>query len=180
MGWSTAKKVNCKEVICGYGSGSFKAAELNYPSSHKEILAVKKTFSHFILFLKPVKFIIRTDLNIMPSIFKNENLIAENSSRILKWFIWLSNFDFDIVYKPRRLNYIADMLTREQNSKPALNMFSVGESSSGAQKDKGKAPVTEDELEKLRAKEGLFLLPWDNSIPKNVRINRIKIVPSIG
>ena len=32
-----------KENVCGYGSGSFKAAELNYPSSHKEILAVKKT-----------------------------------------------------------------------------------------------------------------------------------------
>ena len=89
-----------KEHVCGYGLGSFKATELNYPSSHKEILAVKKTVQHFILFLKPVRFIIRTDLKIMPGIFKNENLIAKNSSRILKWFIWLSNFDFDIVYKP--------------------------------------------------------------------------------
>ena len=52
---------NGRECICGYGSGSFKAAELNYPSSHKEILAVKKTVAHFILFLKPVKFIIRTE-----------------------------------------------------------------------------------------------------------------------
>ena len=30
-----------KENACGYGSGSFKAAELNYPSSHKEILPIK-------------------------------------------------------------------------------------------------------------------------------------------
>ena len=35
-----------REFICGYGSRSFKAAELNYPSSHKEILAVKKTVQH--------------------------------------------------------------------------------------------------------------------------------------
>ena len=70
--------------MCGYRSGSFKEAELNYPSSHKEILVVKKTVQHFILFLKPVKFVIRTDLKIMPGIFKNENLMAENSSRILK------------------------------------------------------------------------------------------------
>ena len=68
--------------VCGYGFGSFKVAELNYTSSHKEILAVKKTVQHFILFLKPVKFVIITDLNIMPGIFKNENLMAENSSRI--------------------------------------------------------------------------------------------------
>ena len=76
-----------KENICGYGSGSFKASELNYPFIHKEILAVKKTVQHFILFLKPVRFIIRTDLKIMPGIFKNENFMAKNSSRILKWFI---------------------------------------------------------------------------------------------
>ena len=83
------------ENVGGYGSGSFKAPELNYPSSHKEILAVKKTIQHFILFLKPVKFVISTDLKTMPRIFKNENLMAENSSRILKWFIWLSNFDYE-------------------------------------------------------------------------------------
>ena len=76
--------INGKENICGFGSGSFKAAELNYPSSHKEILAVKKTVQHFILFLKPVRFTIRINLKIMPGIFKNENLMVENNSRILK------------------------------------------------------------------------------------------------
>ena len=55
-----------KENVCGYGSGSFKAIDLNYPSSHKEILAVKKIVQHFILFFKHVKFVIRTDLKIMP------------------------------------------------------------------------------------------------------------------
>ena len=62
--------INDREHICGYRSGTFKGAELKYPSSHKEILAVKKTVKHFKLFLKPVKFIIRTDLKIMPDIFK--------------------------------------------------------------------------------------------------------------
>ena len=89
---------------------------------------MKKTVHHFILFLKPVKFVIRTDLKIMPGIFKNENLRAENSSRILKWFIWLSNFDYEIVYKPSYLNCLADMLTREksQPTAPDLSMFTLG------------------------------------------------------
>ena len=86
-----------KEHVYGYGSGSCKAAELKYLSSHKEILAVKKIIQYFFLFLKPVRFIIKTYLKVMPGIFKNQNLMAENSSRILKWFIWLSNFDLDIV-----------------------------------------------------------------------------------
>ena len=113
------------ENVCGYGSGSIKAAELNYPSSHKEILAVKKSVQHFILFLKPVKFVIRIDLKIMPGIFKNENLMAENSSRILKWFIWLSNFDYEIIYNPCYLNRLAHMLTRENSQPvaPSLSMF---------------------------------------------------------
>ena len=146
-----------KEHVCGYGSGSFKAAELNYPSSHKEILAVKKTVQHFILFLKPVRFVIRTDLKIMPGIFKNENLMAENSSRILKWFIWLSNFDFDIVYKLGYLNCLADMLTREHPKEiaPTLSMFTAGASSSSA--NRGKSPL-------YQPRNGLFLNPWDESL----------------
>ena len=149
--------INGKEQVCGYGSGSFKAAELNYPSSHKEILAVKKTVQHFILFLKPVRFIIRTDLKIMPGIFKNENLMAENSSRILKWFIWLSNFDFDIVYKPSHLNCLADMLTREQSEqvKPALKMFSAGASSSNL----GRSSSGRGTVPLCRPRNGLFLRP---------------------
>ena len=56
--------------------------------------------------------------------------MAENNSRILKWFVWLQNFDFDIVYKPGHLNCLADMLTREQHNSPSLGMFSIGEFSS--------------------------------------------------
>ena len=43
--------INDRENICGYRYGAFKGAELKYPSSHKEILAVKKTVMHFKLFL---------------------------------------------------------------------------------------------------------------------------------
>ena len=88
--------------------------------------------------------------------------MAENSSRILKWFIWLSNFDFDIVYKPGHLNCLTDMLTREQYEqvKLALKMFSVGASSSNpAHSSSGhdNAPI-------CWPPNGLFLKPWDTSI----------------
>ena len=36
-----------KEEICGYASGEFKNAEINYSSSHKKILAVKKIVNFF-------------------------------------------------------------------------------------------------------------------------------------
>jgi len=132
------EKIDGVEVICAYTSGSFKCAELNYPSSHKEILDVKKVVRHFRLYLKPIKFIIRTNLKFMPGIFKNENLMAENNSRILKWFVWLQNFDYEIVYKPGYLNCIANMLTREKlDPRLILGMFFAGTSSkSGSKKQK--------------------------------------------
>ena len=83
--------------------------------------------------------------------------MAENSSRILKWFIQLSNFDFDIVYKPGYLKCLADMLTREQSEKatPSLSMFSVGASS--LRSGRGTTPL-------CWPRNGLFLKPWDESI----------------
>ena len=98
----------------------------------------------------------------MLGIFKNENLMAENNSRILKWFIWLSNFDFDIVYKPGYLNCLADMLTRGQSKEiaPTLSMFSAGASSSDV--DRGKAPL-------YQPRNGLFLKPWYESLSEAER-----------
>ena len=98
----------------------------------------------------------------MPGIFKNENLMAENSSRVLKWFIWLSDFYYEIIYKPGYLNCLADMLTREnlQPAAPSLSMYTPGSSSSGPSGDKGKAPIQP----LYQPRNGLFLKPWDESI----------------
>ena len=60
----------------------------------------------------------------MPGIFKNGNLMDENNSRILKWFLWLQNFYFEIIYKLGCLDCLADMLTREQKNIPTLGMMS--------------------------------------------------------
>ena len=119
---------------------------------------------------------------------KNETVMAENNSRILKWFIWLSNFDYEIVYKPGYLNSFADMLTREsadeeiKKFQPALKMFDAGESSSGParrrmrrelkkEKDAAEKPKTHEEL---LQKQGLFILPWDGALPRNVCIESLE------
>ena len=118
----------------------------------------------------------------MPGMLKNETVMAENNSRILKWFIWLSNFDYEIVYKPGYLNCLADMLTREsadeeiKKFQPGMMMFNAGESSSGParrrmrreikeERDAAKKPLTHEEL---LQKEGLFILPWDGSLRRDV------------
>ena len=73
--------------------------------------------------------------------------MVENSSRILKWFLQLQNFDFEIVYKPGYLNCVADMLTREKlQEKPSLNMFGYG--ASNASNKNSKLRIFNDPLPK--------------------------------
>jgi hypothetical protein len=42
-----------------------------------------------------------------------ENQAKDDNNRILRWSLWLDGFDFDIHYKSRKENCIADLLTRE-------------------------------------------------------------------
>lgn len=113
--WAAAllQKHGKKELVCAYASGSFNITEVKYPSSHKEILAVKRGIQRFRLFLKSVRFLVRIDLKHMKSILANKKLLEQGNTRILRWALWLEGFDFDIVYKSGDENYLADMLTRE-------------------------------------------------------------------
>jgi hypothetical protein len=101
------------EEVCIYTSGCFSDTESRYPSSHKEILAVKNGIKKFRLFLKPVHFIVRTDLKHMKGMLSNQRLLEQGNNRILRWSLWLDGFDFEIQYKPGKDNCVADLLTRE-------------------------------------------------------------------
>lgn len=101
------------EEVCIYGSGCFTETEAKYPSSHKEILAVKNGIKKFRLFLKHIHFIVRTDLKQMKGMLSNQRLLEQDNNRVLRWSLWLDGFDFEIQYKPGKDNCIADLLTRE-------------------------------------------------------------------
>jgi hypothetical protein len=101
------------EEVCIYTSGCFSDTESRYPSSHKEILAVKNGIKKFRLFLKPVHFVVRTDLKHMKGMLSNQRLLEQGNNRILRWSLWLDGFDFEIHYKPGKDNCVADLLTRE-------------------------------------------------------------------
>ena len=74
------------------------------------------------------------------------------------------------------------MLTRESAEdlvkfQPTLSMFDPGESSSGPTRRRVKREQAEDKKktrEELLQKEGLFILPWDGSLPRDVRIESLE------
>jgi len=105
------------EEVCLYTSGCFSEPETKYPSSHKEILAVKNGIKKYRMFLKPVDFIVRTDLKHMKGMLANHRLLEQGNNRVLRWSLWLEGYDFDIEYKPGKENCLADLLTREASPK---------------------------------------------------------------
>jgi hypothetical protein len=109
-----------QEEVCVYASGCFSDIESKCPSSHKEILAVKNGIKKFKLFLKPIHFTVRTYLKHMKGMLSNQQLLEQGNNIILRWSLWLDGFDFDTQYKPRKVNYIADLLTREAAPAPQV------------------------------------------------------------
>ena len=49
----------------------------------------------------------------MKGMLSNKKLLEKGSNRVMRWAIWLDGYDFDIVYKSGKENYLADMMTRE-------------------------------------------------------------------
>jgi hypothetical protein len=123
--WETIllQKHSNKDEICAYASGTFNPSESKYPSSHKDILVVKKGIKWFSLFLKSVKFTVKIYIKHMKGMLHNHWLLEQGNSQVLRCALWLDGFDFDIIYKYGSENYLVNMLSREGACKD-LKMFS--------------------------------------------------------
>lgn len=102
-----------REEIVRYESGSFKGAELNYHSTHKELLAVVKAFEKFQLFIGDHKFLLRSDLKNLPGFFRKESKNKVVRARLLRWAQILDTFDFDTEHIEGSKNILADFLSLE-------------------------------------------------------------------
>ena len=96
-----------KDLPIGYTSRLLRGSELNYEVYEKEALAMihcSKIFRSYI-YNKKIKFI--TDHK--PLVwFKT----ADCNTRVQKWRFKLSEFDYEVLYKPGKLNANADALSR--------------------------------------------------------------------
>ncbi|GJR84653.1 putative reverse transcriptase domain-containing protein [Tanacetum coccineum] len=108
-----AKTPDNNEKICRYTSGSFKAAEKNYHSNEKKLLAVKNVISKFSAYLTPVTFLVRTD-NKNFTYFLRTNIAGDSKQgRLVRWQAWFSHYSFKTEHLPGSKNVLADCLTRD-------------------------------------------------------------------
>ena len=88
---------------------TLQGAEINYSTIEKELFAIVFYVHHFRPYLYGQKFILVTDHRPLVWLYS----IKDPVSRLARWRIKLSEYDYEIVYKPGRVNSNADALSRK-------------------------------------------------------------------
>jgi len=98
-----------REVVVAYCSKSLSAAENNYCTTRKELLAVLKAVKHFRPYLYRRRFRLRTDHGSLIWLCKR----AEPSSQVARWLEFLAEFSYRIEHRPWKKHGNADRLSRQ-------------------------------------------------------------------
>jgi hypothetical protein len=105
--WETARPV-------AYDSYQLNAAERNYPTHEKELLAIIKALKKYRTYLLGTTFEVYTDHRTL-EFFQSQK---ETSSRQKRWAMTLADFDFTIIYIRGEDNSAADALSRMPDDEP--------------------------------------------------------------
>ena len=97
----------CKVVA--YGSRQLKTHELNYPTHDLELLAVVFALKMWRHYLYGEHFDVFFDRKSLKYIFTQCDL----NLRQRRWMEYLEDYDFDLQYHPRKVNVVADVLSRK-------------------------------------------------------------------
>lgn len=137
-----------------YYSKSLNAAQINYATTHKELLAIVMAIERFRHYIWGKHFVVYTDHEALTYLF-NQN---KPGSRLLRWKLLLAEYDFEIIHRPGKNNVVSDCLSRIQFSNenelmPVRYFHFVSN------------PVTKSILEiitRTRSKENALLQKQDN------------------
>ena len=112
------------EKPLAYFSRTLNSAERNYSTIEKELLAIIESTKHFRPYLFGRKFTLETDHK--PLVWLDK--LKEPNSRLIRWRIKLSEYDYEIAYKRGKENHVADALSRIEINFNENNDFDDSES----------------------------------------------------
>jgi len=98
----------------GYWSRGLTAAEQNYSTTERECLGVVWAVLKLRHFLDEQRFLIRTDHQALSWIYST----TDSSGRLMRWRLRLSEYTFDMVYKPGASHHLPDFLSRASTVAP--------------------------------------------------------------
>ncbi|GMF62188.1 unnamed protein product [Phytophthora fragariaefolia] len=97
-----------RDRVVYYQSRQLKPAERNYPVHDKGLLAMKYALAKFRVYLLGSRpFVVYTDHASLRTAIKSPHI----SQRMARWFSFFAEYNFQVEYKPGRLNVVADALS---------------------------------------------------------------------
>lgn len=97
-----------KDLPIAYASRTLCQAESRYSTIERELLAIVWAVKHFRPYLFGRKFKLITDHRPLTWLFS----IKDPGSRLARWRLKLEEYDYEIIYKPGKINKNADALSR--------------------------------------------------------------------
>ena len=107
-----------KDKPCAFASRTLSKTEENYSAIEKELLAIVWACKYFRPYLYGNKFVLYTDHQPLTYPFN----IKDANSKLIRWRLYLEEFDYEIKYRPGRQNVVADGLSRIKIESNELNV----------------------------------------------------------
>ena len=101
-----------------YASRLLNVAEKNYTTTEKEALAMVYSLNKFRHYLMSNFFVFYVDHMALMYLVNKPQV----SGRIARWLLLFLEYNFRVVYKPGKLNHVADALSRLSNGEPATGV----------------------------------------------------------
>ncbi|KAE9042745.1 hypothetical protein PR003_g17883 [Phytophthora rubi] len=155
-----------RDRVVYHQSRQLKPAERNYPVHDKELLAMKYALAKYRVYLLGSKpFVVYTDHASLRTAVKSPHI----SQRMARWLSFFAEYNFQVEYKPGRLNVVVDALSHRPDyavHKADVNAIGVARTStpSSSLLDDVRSAYTKD----VNAKQLLdyFAAPSDKSRQK--------------
>ena len=109
LGVVLAQKQADKAHVISYASRVMNSAERRYTISQKEALAAVFGCTKYRKYLLGRHFKLVTDHKALEALQHKQNI---NCDRLERWSIFLSQYDYELEYKPGKLHLNADALSR--------------------------------------------------------------------
>nr|KYP75160.1 Retrovirus-related Pol polyprotein from transposon 17.6 [Cajanus cajan] len=108
LGAILAQRVDRLPRVIYYASKTLDAAQANYTTTEKELLAIIFALDKFRSYLLGSRVIIFIDHAALKCLFKK----VDSKPRLIRWMLWLQEFDLDICDRSRAQNLVVDHLSR--------------------------------------------------------------------
>uniref|UniRef100_A0A151UDZ3 Retrovirus-related Pol polyprotein from transposon 17.6 n=1 Tax=Cajanus cajan TaxID=3821 RepID=A0A151UDZ3_CAJCA len=121
LGAVLAQRVDKLPRVIYYASRTLDAAQANYTTTEKELLSIVFALDKFRSYLLGSRVIVYTDHAALKYLLKN----AKSKPKLIRWMLWLQEFDLDIRDRRGAQNLVADHLSRVERAEDSADVFPI-------------------------------------------------------